>query len=80
MCISKNTIIAVVGCFFLLAGDIAIAKSQSGVEFFASNNTNEIKIETTYNRLTGKEQFDLQNSMIKVPAFILIVLLKKVIT
>ena len=40
--------------------------ASSSVEFFASNNTKEINLQTAYERLTGKEQQDLQNSMIDV--------------
>lgn len=64
MSIYKSVTVAVAGCFFLLAATITFAKNQSCVEFFASNNTNEIKIQAAYNRLTGKEQLDLQTSMI----------------
>lgn len=40
--------------------------ASSSVEFFASNNTKEINLQTAYERLLGKEQLDLQNSMIDV--------------
>lgn len=65
MTIYKSTISAI-GCLFLLASNIAFANNESSVEFFASNNTKEINIQTAYDRLTGQEQYDLQNKMINV--------------
>ncbi|MBX3710013.1 MAG: hypothetical protein KIT56_09765 [Gammaproteobacteria bacterium] len=39
---------------------------QFSIEFFASNNTSEINLQTAFNRLQGKEQQDLQNETIKI--------------
>lgn len=38
--------------------------NKSTVEFFASNNTHEIDLQTAFNRLQGKEQQKLQNDSI----------------
>ena len=52
--------------FLLLANNTVFAASRLPVEFFASNNTQEIDIQHAYDRLTGKEQHQLQNAMITV--------------
>ena len=44
----------------------AFAEERCSVEFFASNNTATINLQTAYQRLTGEEQHQLQNSMIDV--------------
>ena len=49
---------------FLFSTTSVFAHNQSPVEFFASNNTGEITLQTAYHRLTGKEQINLQNKMI----------------
>lgn len=43
---------------------IAVANDSS--EFFASNNTKEIDLQTAFNRLQGEEQQELQNDTINV--------------
>jgi hypothetical protein len=40
--------------------------ANSSIEFFASNNTKEINLPTAYERLAGKKQLDLQNSIIDI--------------
>jgi len=40
--------------------------ASTSVEFFASNNTEKINLQTAYEKLTGQEQINLQNSMIDV--------------
>jgi hypothetical protein len=54
----------VICCLFLLSVNIAFADNGLSAEFFASNNTRIIDLETAYDRLTGKEQSDLQDSII----------------
>jgi hypothetical protein len=44
----------------------AFAENQCRVEFFASNNTGTISIQTAYQRLIGDEQHKLQDSMTTV--------------
>lgn len=39
---------------------------SSSTEFFASNNTNEIDLQTAFHRLCGKEQQELQNKTIDI--------------
>ncbi|HSW69277.1 MAG TPA: hypothetical protein VLI69_03835 [Gammaproteobacteria bacterium] len=65
MSVFKNTFSAIV-CLFLFAVNIAFANNDSTVEFFASNNTQEINIQTAYERLIGQEQYNLQYKMIHV--------------
>jgi hypothetical protein len=65
MRIYKSTISAI-GCLFLLAANIAFANNESFVEFFASNNTKKINMQTAYDRLTGQEQYNLKNNMISI--------------
>lgn len=38
----------------------------SSAEFFASNNTNEIDLQTAFNRLRGEEQRELQNGTVNL--------------
>lgn len=40
--------------------------NKNSIEYFASNNTNEIDLLTAFNRLQGKEQQQLQNDTISV--------------
>ena len=56
----------IMGCLFFLSANIVFANNTPSAEFFASNNTKEIDLQTAYNRLLGNEQADLQNSMISV--------------
>ncbi len=63
-----KSIISAICCLFLFTANTAFANNESSVEFFASNNTKEINVQTAYDRLIGKEQSDLQNDMIKVSA------------
>jgi hypothetical protein len=56
----------VIGFVLLFATNIAFANEEPAVEFFASNNTNEISMQVAYNRLIGQEQDDLQNSMLNI--------------
>jgi hypothetical protein len=58
--------ISAISCIFLLSQNMVFASNNSSVEFFASNNTKEINIETAYNRLSGTDQSDLQNQMINI--------------
>lgn len=44
----------------------ALATKPCSVEFFASNNTTMIDLQTAYQRLTGDEQHQLKTSMINV--------------
>lgn len=37
---------------------------NTSIEFFASNNTNKIDLQTAFNRLQGKEQQELQDDTI----------------
>ena len=53
-------------CFFLLASSAVFATNSHSAEFFASNNTKEINLQTAYKRLLGVEQSDLQNSIILI--------------
>ncbi len=46
--------------------NVVFANHKPSAEFFASNNTKEINIQTAYDRLTGSAQSTLQNSMIEV--------------
>lgn len=55
-----------VGGFFILSINVAFAGSAHSSEFFASNNTKEIDLQTAFNRLTGVEQSNLQNRMINI--------------
>ncbi len=61
----KRTI-SVMGFLFLFSANVAYADDKPSAEFFASNNTKEINIQTAYSRLTGLEQSQLQNSMIAI--------------
>ena len=61
----RNTL-RYIGCLLLITANFAFADSNHSVEFFASNNTNTISIQTAYNRLTGKEQRQLQSNIISV--------------
>lgn len=65
MTIYKRMIVAVAS-LFLSAANIAFANNEVSTEFFASNNTKEINVQTAYARLVGKEQADLQKNMIFV--------------
>lgn len=56
----------IVGCFFLLSLKVVFAGNADSPEFFASNNTKEIDLQTAYHRLTGIEQSNLQNKIITV--------------
>ena len=56
----------IVWCFFLFSLNAVFAGNTHSSEFFASNNTKEIDLQTAYNRLTGIEQSHLQNSMINI--------------
>ena len=51
---------------FLFSTTSVFAHNPSPVEFYASNNTGEITLQTAYDRLTGKEQINLQNKMINL--------------
>ncbi len=57
--------ISLISCLFLTA-NLAFANPNSSIEFFASNNTKEIDIQTAYDRLIGKEQKSLENAIIDV--------------
>lgn len=65
MSFCKNTISTIV-YLFLFAVNTAFASNDTTVEFFASNNTQEINIQTAYDRLIGQEQYNLQHKMINV--------------
>ena len=56
----------ITGCFFLVSLNIVFAGNIHSAEFFASNNTKEIDLQTAYHRLIGIEQSNLQNNMINV--------------
>lgn len=43
-----------------------ISNDKNSVEFFISNNTKEINLQTAFNRLSGSEQHKLQNKIINV--------------
>jgi len=62
----KNIFVTILSLLISFVGNIAFANNDSSVEFFASNNTEEITLQTAYDRLTGMAQSDLQNSMIYV--------------
>jgi len=64
ICIRYKKII--VFFLFLLSWNIVFANNTNSVEFFASNNTNIIDLQTAYNRLNGNEQSALQNSIIHI--------------
>lgn len=49
---------------FFLSTSTGYSRSQFPIEFFASNNTKEINLETAYIRLTGSQQSRLENSII----------------
>ena len=51
---------------FLTTELFANNNNISSVEFFASNNTGEIDLQTAFNRLKGSEQHELQNEIINV--------------
>lgn len=51
---------------FMLFLMTTVVFAESSVEFFVSNNTKEINLQTAYERLTGKEQQDLQNDLIDI--------------
>lgn len=59
-------IITAISCLFLFSANVTFAQNKPSVEFFASNNTKEINIQTAYDRLTGTEQSALQNAMINI--------------
>lgn len=59
-------IFTVIGFLLLFSTNVVFANDKPSVEFFASNNTKEINIQTAYARLTGIEQSELQNSMINI--------------
>lgn len=59
-------ILNLIGCLFLLNINVAYPVNNLPVEFFASNNTQEISLQTAYLRLTGVEQSALQNSIINI--------------
>lgn len=63
MLIIKNRILALLA-LSLLTTNLVFANTS--VQFFASNNTKQIDLQTAYLRLIGKEQQDLQNNMIGV--------------
>ena len=65
MIINKYTKTIVV-FLLLLSMNVVFAASNRSVEFFASNNTKVIDLQTAFNRLKGNEQSELQNSMIDV--------------
>lgn len=50
--------------FILSLSTTSLASRLCSVEFFASNNTATIDLQTAYQRLKGNEQHQLQNSMI----------------
>lgn len=51
---------------FLLSVNVVFASNKHSVEFFASNNTSIIDLQTAYARLNGDEQSELQNTMIEI--------------
>ena len=59
----KNKIVAL---FFLFLLTTNLVFANTSIQFFASNNTKQIDLQTAYLRLVGKEQQDLQNNMIDV--------------
>lgn len=63
MAICKSTVAA---CLLLFVVNVASANNNSSIDFYASNNSKEINIQTAYERLTGTAQSDLQNSMINI--------------
>lgn len=65
MKIRANTI-SFCACILLLVTGVAYAQNNKSVEFFASNNTNEISLKTAYKRLLGQHQKDLRNEVIYV--------------
>ncbi|MHB1949772.1 MAG: hypothetical protein ACYCQI_16865 [Gammaproteobacteria bacterium] len=52
--------------FILSLSTTTLASRQCSIEFFASNNTATIDLQTAYQRLQGHEQHQLQESMIDV--------------
>lgn len=44
----------IIGICYFLFSNISFATTVASVEFFSSNNTAEIDIQTAYHRLTGK--------------------------
>jgi hypothetical protein len=50
----------------LLSINVVFASNKYSVEFFASNNTSILDLQTAYERLNGNEQSELQNSMIEI--------------
>jgi hypothetical protein len=61
MSLIKNIFISTL-LFFVTS----IVFANTSVEFFASNNTKIINLQTAYEKLTGQEQLDLQNSMVDI--------------
>lgn len=56
-----------ISSFSLFSTSFAFANNPnplSSVEFFVSNNTGEIDIQTAFNRLEGNEQQELQNTIV----------------
>ena len=53
-------------CLCLLSTNVVYANNQLSIEFFASNNTNEINLQKAYARLKGIDQSELQNGMIRI--------------
>ena len=67
MNICKSSIMHWILISFLLSmSTISYASSNLSVEFFASNNTNEIDMKTAYERLQGKAQRELSDNLIQV--------------
>lgn len=60
------TLIIVVSIFFSTSSFSNNNSEKRSIEFFASNNTNEIDLQTAFNRLKGNEQQELQNEMIDI--------------
>src|SRR6186713_1609430 len=54
------------GLMILSLSTVSLADKVNSVEFFASNNTATIDLQTAYQRLNGNEQRELQSSMINV--------------
>ncbi len=65
-----NSYINLILALFIAYPILALASNdfsdKSSTEFFASNNTSEIDLQTAFNRIQGKEQQDLQEETINV--------------
>jgi hypothetical protein len=64
--VSYNYTKAIILFFFIFSFGAVFASNPHSAEFFASNNTKIIDLQTAFHRLQGNAQQDLENNMVDV--------------